>query len=152
MRLYNQRGDWLRISVEIYDKEKGRIVLKLPGMDYVIDADTARRLGADLLKVMRENNIIQSPQQAPLSKGDPDKEVYQCPDGCGKTVIILDNGNAQCQICKKIFEPFDKVPESRCSNCKSQPPDYRHKPCCDCKGFSEFVPKVSKPEPSGRGR
>ena len=57
----------MRIGVEIYDKEKGRIVLKLPNMDYVIDADTARRLGADLLKVMRENNIIQSPESNPCS-------------------------------------------------------------------------------------
>ena len=51
-----------RIGVEIHDKEKGRIVLRLPKLDFVIRPDTARRLTADLLKVMRENNIIQSLQ------------------------------------------------------------------------------------------
>jgi len=63
-----------------------------------------------------------------LFKGNSGKELIYCPNECGKTVITLDNGNAQCQICKMIYEPFDKVAEPGPSGLREDyPEDCDHK-------------------------
>ncbi len=39
----------------------------------------------------------------------PGRVTFYCPNDCGKTVIVLDNGDAECLICGEVFEPYDKI-------------------------------------------
>ena len=46
------------MDVEVYDREKLRVVFKMPNMEYVVSGDDARTFAAKLLKVLRDLNLI----------------------------------------------------------------------------------------------
>lgn len=101
------------------------------------------KCGAEATEVVEKafkNWLMQSPQ-----------EVYECPYGCGKTVIILEDGNVQCQTCWEKFEPFDKVPAGMkrdCTTCGfiygSNTKGANCGPCFDGEKYKHWKP-VTKP-------
>lgn len=57
---------------------------------------------------MNAATLVNKVYQEVFPNGHERKVILDCPGGCGKTVIILENGDAQCHICKETFEPYDK--------------------------------------------
>ena len=68
-----------------------------------------QRIGDSLDSISKSIKEIIADMRKGRAQPMPGEITFYCPNNCGKTVIELDNGDAECLICGAVFEPYDRI-------------------------------------------